>query len=140
VGNRDQLLAEVLWSLAEPTLQRIVDTEPGSGAERLAGIMGRFCEALVENRAFRTYLAREPEHGLRMVTRNSSPIQRRLCTAVEQLLTEETEAGNVVPPLEIPDLAYVVVRLAETFTYTNLITGEPPSPEKAAAAVAALLR
>lgn len=140
VGNRDQLIAEILWSMAEPTLQSIVESTPGVGAERLATIMGRFCRALIDNQAFRAYLAREPEHGLRMVTRKTSPVQRRLCQAVEDLLTVEVEAGRLVPPLDVPDLAYVVVRLAETFTYTNLITGEPPSPEKAQAAVAALLR
>lgn len=139
VGNRDQLHAEILWSLAEPTLRRIIDEATGTGALRVGRVVGAFCRALVENTAFRTYLAREPELALRIVTRNASPVQRRFCDEVEALLADEVAAGHLDPPLAVDDLAYVVVRLSETFTYTNLITGEPPSPEKAEAAVVALL-
>src|ERR1700756_2927787 len=35
VGSRDDLLAEILWSLAEPTLTIAVDRAPGSGRQRI---------------------------------------------------------------------------------------------------------
>ena len=59
---------------------------------------------------------------------------------MEPLLEEEQAAGHLEPPLEIPVLAYLLVRISETFIFTNLITGQPPSPENAEAAVLALLR
>lgn len=140
VGNRDQLLGEVLWSMAAPTMRDIVARAPGKGGRRVAAVMGEFCRAVVGHEAFRNYLSREPEAALKIITRNASTIQPRLTRAVERLLAEEVEAGNLDPPLPLPDLAYVVVRLVETFTYTDLITGGSPDPDKAEAAVAALLR
>ena len=44
------------------------------------------------------------------------------------------------PAVEPADLAYVITRIAESFIYTDLITGEPPAPEKAEVTIATLLR
>jgi AcrR family transcriptional regulator len=140
VGNRDQLIGEILWSIAAPTLRHIVESTPGSGGKRVASIMGTFCRVVVDNESFRAYLAKEPEAALKIITRNASTVQPRLVRSLERLLAQEVEDGALDPPLPLPDLAYVIVRIVETFTYNDLITGEPPSPEKAEAAVAALLR
>src|SRR4028119_1210088 len=42
VGNRDQLLTEVIWSLFVPTWRRAVDGAAGCGAPRVAGALPRF--------------------------------------------------------------------------------------------------
>jgi len=47
-------------------------------------------------------------------------------------------AGRLVPPLPVPDLAYLLVRIGESFVYTDVITGDAPDAEKAHAAVTAL--
>jgi hypothetical protein len=43
-------------------------------------------------------------------------------------------------PLPAHDLAYLLVRIAESFTYADLIAGEPPSADRAAAAFALVLQ
>jgi hypothetical protein len=43
-------------------------------------------------------------------------------------------------PLPAHDLAYLLVRVAESFTYADLIAGEPPSAERATAAFALVLQ
>jgi AcrR family transcriptional regulator len=140
VGNRDQLHAEVLWSVGAPTLRSIVESTPGAGGPRIARILGQFARVLVDHAGFRAYLAREPDHALRIITSAAGTVQSNLCEAIELLLEEEVAAGNLDPPLELPVLAYLLVRISETFIFTNLITGQPPSPENAEAAVLALLR
>jgi hypothetical protein len=42
-------------------------------------------------------------------------------------------------PLPVHDLATVLVRVAESFTYSDLIAGERPSAERASAALALVL-
>ncbi|MCX5193101.1 QsdR family transcriptional regulator [Streptomyces sp. NBC_00249] len=42
--------------------------------------------------------------------------------------------------MELPDLAYVITRIGESFVHADLITGDEPDATKPAAAVAALLR
>jgi len=89
VGNRDQFLAEILWSLGEPTLQNIVESTPGAGGDRISRIVGRLCQTLVDSEPLRAYLTREPESALRLITRSASPVQRRFRDAIEALLAHE---------------------------------------------------
>jgi hypothetical protein len=59
---------------------------------------------------------------------------------IEELLDAEIGAGNLVPPLPVSDLAYLIVRIAESFIYTDVITGGEPDAVKARDAITALLR
>jgi AcrR family transcriptional regulator len=139
VGNRDQLLAEVLWSLGERTLNDAVEASTGSGPSRVADVMGSFAQALIDAPYFRAYLRRETERALRLLTTKASPVQHRVCDLVEKLLRAEQDAGNLPHPLPLPDLAYLILRITESFIYTDLITGVPPDAAKARTAIAALL-
>jgi len=139
VGNRDQLLAEVLWSVAEPTFANAVRRAPGRGARRIAGVVGRFCAAQIDASFFRAFLQREPERALRILTTRAGGVQARMLAAVEELLVTVADQDGLALPLPPHDLAYVLVRLGESFVYTDLITGERPDAAKAEAAAAALL-
>jgi hypothetical protein len=102
--------------------------------------MWRFISATYAAPFMRQFLEREQEIALRVLTTKTARVQSRVVAAVRDLLTAEAEAGRLELPLAPDDLAYVIVRLAESFTYTDLITGEQPAPDKARRAIAALLR
>jgi len=55
------------------------------------------------------------------------------------MVEQERARGGLTHPLGSDDLAYLVVRIIESFVYTDLITGDPPDATKVRAAVAALL-
>ena len=138
VGNRDALLTEVLWSLAEASLDHAERQATGTGPERVVDILGRFAEGLVTATYFRDFLAREPQRALRLMTTGEFEIQRRYVVAVEELLAEHApDAGRDALPRH--DLAYLIVRISETFSYADLIAGEEPSAERARAAFALVL-
>lgn len=138
VGNRDALLSEVLWSLAEASLDHAEQQATGTGEARVVDILGRFAEGLVTARYFRDFLAREPQRALRLMTTGEFEIQRRYVAAVEELLAEHApDAGRGALPRH--DLAYLIVRISETFSYADLIAGEEPSAERARAAFALVL-
>jgi AcrR family transcriptional regulator len=139
VGNRDDLLAEIIWSLAEPTLARAVSDADGSGGQRIADIMGRFVALLDEADFFRAFLQREPERALRILTTRASTVQSRLIAAVETLVGEEITRTGMHPALSPHDLAYLIVRIVESFLYADIITGEKHDTAKAALAITALL-
>ena len=140
VGSRDDLLAEIIWSLAEPTLTLAVSDADGSGGQRIASIMGRFVALLDEADFFREFLRREPERALRILTTRASTVQSRLVAAVENLVGEEITRTGMHPPLPPHDLAYLIVRIVESFLYADIITGEEHDTAKAALAITALLR
>lgn len=139
VGNRDALLAEVLWSLAVPTFDAAEGAVDAVGADRVEQVLTRVVGDLIAADYFRDWITREPGRALRILTTRSSPVQRRFVAITERLLREELDAGRMATPLPVHDLAYVLVRVVESFTYADVIAGEPPSAERAAAALALVL-
>ncbi len=140
VGNRDELLSEVLWSLAVPTLNHLDESITVRGAARLAAVLTGFVEALIAADYFRTFLRREPARALRLLTSNESGMQLRFVAVVEVLVSTETEAGYLDLPLPQHDVASLLARMVESFSYSDLLTGEEPSAARARAAFDFVLR
>jgi AcrR family transcriptional regulator len=140
VGNRDQLLASVLISLADPTLRNAAEAAQGTGAERIGGVMRRFSQSLIDAPYYRAFLRAETQRALRLITTKDGPIQLHVVAAVERLLEQERDRGHLSPSMPLGDLAYLVVRIAESFIYADLITGCEPDAAKVELAVTALLR
>lgn len=141
VGGRDQLLAEVIWSVAAPTFRKAAESVgEQQGAERVAEVMGAFAAATIESEPFMEFVRSEPERALRLLTTRASQFQTNLLGLIEPLLAEEIAAGRIDPPLPVHDLAYLMMRIAETFIYADAIAGETPDPDKVRQAIRALLR
>ncbi|MCA5893498.1 hypothetical protein LEP48_09050 [Isoptericola sp. NEAU-Y5] len=141
VGNRDDLLAEVLWSLAVPTLgQADRATAHLGGAERVAALLTHFATDLIAADYFRDFLRREPARALRLLTTKASPIQRRYTATAEWLVRTHLGDAPFDGAIDPPTLAYLLVRVSESFTYADLIAGEDPSGEAARTAFRHLLR
>ncbi|TLP92707.1 hypothetical protein FEF26_14550 [Nesterenkonia salmonea] len=141
VGNRDALLTEVLWSLAVPTLvqaEQAVSVEPGPAP--LAALLSHFAQDLIEAPYFRTFLRREPARAMRLLTTAASPIQQRYVATVEWLLLTRLGDDEGIGALTHHALAYLLVRVSESFTYADLIAGEAPSTDQARAAFNHMLR
>jgi AcrR family transcriptional regulator len=142
VGSRDDLLGEILWSLAEPTLTAALEAagdSDRSGAQRITGAIGRFAAMLDQADFLRDFLRREPERALRILTTRAGTVQARLVGAIDTLLNEEVSRGNLRSRIPLRDLAYLIVRIVESFLYAEFITGEEPDIAMVELAVGALL-
>jgi AcrR family transcriptional regulator len=138
VGSRDQLIGEVLWSLAEQGLARARAEAAGRGADRVLAVYRRFGDFIVELAPLRRFVQAEPECALRVMTSKASPVQRRVVGTFRDLLAEERDRG--LPLRFAPEtLAFVLVRIAESFLWSDLITGEAPDLAKAEEITAVLL-
>ncbi len=141
VGNRDQLLSEVLWSLAVPTLDAAGRDAARSGAGRIVDVLDHFTADLIEAPYFRVFLTREPARALRLLTTTDSDVQRRFVAVITALVAAEQQSGALDPaPLSAGELARLLVRISESFTYADLISGDRPDPERARAAFEYVLR
>lgn len=141
VGNRDALLSEVLWSLAVPTLvQAEHATADTGGSDRIAGILTHFVDDLITADYFRQFLLREPTRALRLLTTKESPIQRRYVATAEWLVRREIGDDPLGGAIDPAGLAYLLVRMSESFTYADLISGDQPSADRARVAFRLLLR
>ncbi|MET8996156.1 QsdR family transcriptional regulator [Amycolatopsis sp. NPDC004169] len=139
VGSRDLLLGEILWSLSEVTIAHLWPSCVGRGAAGVADFVSGYVRFANDSPPFRDFLRREPERALRLLTTRASVCQRRTTEKLVTLLEGEVDAGRLEPPLPVPDLAYLLVRIGESFVYTDVITGDAPDAAKAHAAVTALL-
>lgn len=141
VGNRDRLLSEVLWSLAVPTLDAAEADAAASGAARIVDVLDRFTADLIRAPYFRTFLTREPARALRLLTTTESDVQSRFVARVTALVAAEQDDGSFDPaPLSAEELARLLVRISESFTYADLISGETPDPVRARATFEYVLR
>jgi hypothetical protein len=62
-----------------------------------------------------------------------------MIAAARELLAEQVQAGQLTPALDVDTLAYLIIRIAESFIYSDAITGQEPDVESAVAAVRLLL-
>jgi AcrR family transcriptional regulator len=140
VGSREQLMVEVIWSLASRTLANCDRRTRSRGAERIVKVVTRFLDDVISNEGMRRWLAEEGELAMRLLTRHDTDFQPRLIAAIEALLREETDGGRLDLPVDLHEVAYVIVRLIESYTYLDLITGEQPDARRAEPILHLLLR
>lgn len=132
---------EIIWSIALPTFeQATVGASHTRGPQRIAAVLSNFAAASIQSEPFMEFVQREPERALRLLTTRASDFQTRLLGLIEPLLKEEIEAGRVIAPLPLHDLAYLILRITETFVYADAIAGVTPDPAKVRQAIRALLR
>jgi AcrR family transcriptional regulator len=150
VGSRDQLLAEILWSLIDPTIARLreahchpgpptVPGRAGPGQSPAAAVVTGTVRAVIANSGMQRFLDREGDLALRLLTTKASDFETRLIRLIGDLVREETAAGRLNPSVPLDDLPYVLVRIMESYVYLGLITGEHPDPDRAARVINALL-
>jgi hypothetical protein len=110
------------------------------GSERIVQVITRFLDAVITNAGMRRWLAEEGELAMRLLTRHDTGFQPRLIDAVHDLLREEADAGRLDLPADLREVAYVLVRVIESYTYLDLILGEQPDAARAEPIIRMLLR
>ncbi|MEX5720761.1 QsdR family transcriptional regulator [Geodermatophilus maliterrae] len=138
VGSRERLLVEVLWSMADEALGSLRSEVPPTADRAVAVIVG-FIECVLANPGMQHLLAVDTDLVMRLLTHRAAGFQPRLLQAVEDLLREETAAGRLDVPMDPHELAYVVVRVIESYTYLDVLLGEQPEARRAEAVLRLLL-
>jgi AcrR family transcriptional regulator len=141
VGSREQLIVEVIWSLARGALDAIDADEPRRGGpERVVRILDRFLAGTLAHHGMQRFLAEEGEYAMRLLTRHATDFQPRLIDAVDALLAQEEADGRLALGPDRREVAYALVRVIESYTYLDLITGERPEADRARPIFARLVR
>lgn len=139
VGTRELLLGEVLWSYAEASLAQARADARGTGADFLVDVIERYMRAASAFEPLTRFFEADPEFALRVLASRHSPMQRRSIAAMRDQLAEQVGAGRLRPALPLDDLAYLIVRVVESYLFRDVITGHEPDIARAAEAIAVLL-
>jgi AcrR family transcriptional regulator len=132
VGDRGALLGEVMGSLAIRTLETESARIRVHGSDRIAHLAAYIVQSLMAHPGMQTLLAAEPQFALRLLTTSEGSVQQRIMAWWESELTKEIKAGHMASPLPARDLAYLIVRLCESFVYKEVLVGEAADPAQAA--------
>lgn len=131
-GNRDQLLGAVILHLMRHVIDKtLAETEHLSGAERLKAAARFFMTAVHAQQPFRRFLDQEPEAALRILTSKHGPIQSFVVHQVRRLIEREQARSGLNLGFAPQDLAYIIVRIGESFLYADVIADSEPDIELA---------
>jgi AcrR family transcriptional regulator len=139
VGSKERLLGEVLWSFAEDGLAQATAAATGTGADYILDVFERFDRMNAGFPPLHRFLEQEPELALRLLTSKRGPVQGRMIAVAKRMLEEQVQAGALHPALDVDTLAYLIIRVAESFIYSDVITGSEPDVDKAVEVVRILL-
>ncbi|WP_394619761.1 QsdR family transcriptional regulator [Lentzea sp. JNUCC 0626] len=136
-GDRDRVLGEVLWAITHRVWARLWRASAERGMARVVSVLDQAMRDTVASSALRVLLERDPETALRVLTSQQGVVQHRLVTGLADLI--RAERGEAAFEIPVTKLAYAVVRLAESFCYSDVITGAPPDIDTATEIIRKLL-
>lgn len=131
VGDRAALLGEVMASLAILTAQAERRRIRATGPDAIARVAAHLVRTIMANDAMQHLLRTEPDFALRVLTTSDGPTHARITDYWTSEIQAEVAMGNFSPALAPRDLAYLIVRLSESFVYKEVIAGEPADPANA---------
>ena len=136
VGTRENLYGEVISGGFTADLVRAKQhAKSKPGIERLFEVVERLLRALSGSAPLHRFVSEDSEFALRVLTSKHSPVQRRCVAAFREAIDEQVAAGQMDPALPPEELAYLLVRIVESFLYRDVITGGEPDLASALAAI-----
>ncbi|WP_460403764.1 QsdR family transcriptional regulator [Actinophytocola sediminis] len=148
VGNREDLMGEALWYMADRTMaaaerdwraangDRVRDA---AGELRCLAVMRQYRSDIAGNQGFRKLLNDEPTVGIRVLTDPNGRVQPRVMAAHVGLLRRDIDGGGFRPAVSVESLCYAIVRLGEAFLYSDVLVGRAPDLAAASTLIGALV-
>jgi len=141
VGTKELLLAEIIWSVYEPTLEQAkVHAKAlvkGEGPKYIAEVCRYTMTAVLNSKPLQKFVQEDPQFALRILT-STRLLQERRLEAFRILLEDQVQKGYLSPPLAIESLALLLIRMNESFVYSDLIVGREPAIDEACKAICIL--
>lgn len=124
-GTRERLIGDVLWSLAEHTMDDIELEADGRGADRIAFVVAALGERFLGSTAIRSFVAAEPA-ALGILASPESQVLERFAARLKRLLEVEARLGALADGLDPEDVANLIVRVSSAVAFADLVTERPP--------------
>src|SRR5262245_60774018 len=132
VGNREELMGEALWWLADRTFgearnrwdeQYATATRDEQGCLRCLRVMEFFSAAVATNKGFGLLLQNEPAVAIRVLTDPSGRVQPRMIRTYVELLERDIRDADLAALVDVETLGYAIVRLGESIIYSDTLAG-----------------
>ena len=145
-GNRDAILGDAMAHLGARTLARIQrehDERPAStdprARLRCLSVSEEFRFALGTAPALQRLLDEEPAMAIRVLTDPQGLVHPRMVEAYTSLFQRDVDEHAFTPQMPVPLLAVAVVRLGESFLYSDVLAARTPDLKTATTVMDALV-
>jgi AcrR family transcriptional regulator len=138
-GDRERLLADVVWAELEQLLRYCDERAKGEGVDRFERMVGDFLDLLGSSSALHAFLANEGDSGERLATAPNGGVRPRLVAAVRGIIERDATRGYR-PPDDPQLLADGIVALAERWFYHGGDPAMNPDPATARRVIGLVLR
>jgi AcrR family transcriptional regulator len=140
VGDKERLLADVMWDYASSLYENVLPKAKGKGKALLQDGIRLFMEGLATYKPLRLLLANDNELAMRILTRRQGTgVQERAVNLITQSVLGLEMNGEYCPKMPANLLAYSVVRIIEGFIYSDISSGLEPDLEGAELVISHLL-
>jgi AcrR family transcriptional regulator len=136
VGDREQLIGEVLARLTDVTWQLVEGTVTGQGAERAVRSIEAFMTLTSTWPPLRGFAQREPQLALRILLLSEAPVSAHIRGGIEAALARH------VPNFDIDanqDLLDTIVQIGTALEWAPIAIGEEPAIKRAVRLIRGLL-
>jgi AcrR family transcriptional regulator len=140
-GNRDRLLARILWSRHKEISAQLEAETHLKGKELIARRIESYMQMIATSRPLLQWIHQEPEVAFRVLIRRRSDFgtQERSIEDLARLIERERRRGTYRPRLNPDTLAYAIARIIEGFVYRDILAGMEPDLKGANEVIRALL-
>ncbi len=136
--TREALLGDIAWRIMGDTIARIEAREPAGADPRthFLRVYGRLTETVRDYPPLVTFVADDPDYALRVLTSSYGTVQGHL---IEWVAAQVRAMHGMRADVAAADLAYAIVRLGESFIWSDMITGSAPRADVAVDMIGLLL-
>ncbi|SOD70866.1 hypothetical protein SAMN05892883_0503 [Jatrophihabitans sp. GAS493] len=139
-GDRDNLLGQAIWWRSRMSYALVLEeTAELTGLERLNAAIGTVVRRYQGTPQIRRFIDEEPQAAMRILTGPTGQIQRGFITVTRNLLELEIEKDDLHFSIPPATLAYAIVRLIESFMYSDVLAVRDPDIEVGIEVVRSLL-
>lgn len=139
--DRNHLLSEIHWFNARIIFaEGLAQSRQLSGAARVVAIYAHFLESVRRAEPLMRQLREEPENTLTLLTTKQGVVHGRVVQFIRRCLERELESGAFSTSLPPDALALAIVRIGESFLYSEVLTGESADYRFSVEMISRLLR
>ena len=139
--DRNHLLSEIHWFNARLLLaEGLAKSRKLNGAARVVAIYAHFLESARQAEPLMRQLREEPENTLTLLTTKQGVVHGRVVQFIRRCLERELESGAFSTSLPPDALALAIVRIGESFLYSEVLTGESADYRFSVEMISRLLR
>jgi AcrR family transcriptional regulator len=121
VGEREQLIGEILGQLVDEWVALVERQASGTGVARFLDVLRRYLEHAAGSAALTDFTTREPALALRVLMDREGQVARRSAAAIRRVLNEAD------PTVELPaDTVRAITLVSITLVWAYIATGQEP--------------